>query len=94
MFAANLAAALHNLTIHLIKSGKLEEASVIANRNVDALKSRYYNEPLLFGPYLYRALCVHADVLYVVGNTEEAAHVRQEGEDVLRRIEEMEEGNA
>lgn len=94
LFAINLAAALHNLTIHLIKSGRLEEASITANQNVRTLEPQYHNDPLFFGPYLCHALSIYADVLYVIGDTEEVVRVRQQAEDVLKRMKEMEEGNA
>ena len=52
------------------------------------------HNPAAHTPNLTRSLNTYADILERSGNTKEAARIRQERDEVLKRMKEMEEGEA
>ena len=65
-----------------------------AAREATALyRNLAHKRPSAFSRDLADALDTYANILERSGNTKEAAHIRQERDEVLKRIEEMEAGD-
>ncbi|OLO57202.1 hypothetical protein BKH30_00215, partial [Actinomyces oris] len=89
----NLARSLKKLAKLLCDAERTDEALDAARKATALYRSFTHKHPSTFSRDLADALDTYANILERSGNTKEAAHIRQERDEVLKRIEEMEAGD-
>ena len=86
--------SLNNLAKRLDSNGQQREALTTAQEAVNIRRNLAEHNPASHNPDLARSLNTYANILERSGNTKEAARIRQERDEVLKRMKEMEEGDA
>ena len=85
--------SLNNLANHLNNNGQQREALTTAQEATNLYRTLVERNPAAYTPDLATSLKTYANILERSGNTKEAAHIRQERDEVLKRMKEMEEGH-
>ena len=90
----NLAMSLNTLAIYLDSNGQQREALTTAQEATNLYRTLAKHNPAAYTPDLAMSLKTYANVLERSGSTKEAARIRQVRDEVLKRMKEMEEGDA
>ena len=93
-YTPDLAGSLNNLANRLNNNRKQREALKTAREAVTIQRRLVEHNPAAYTPDLAGFLDTYASILEQSGSTREAAHVQQERDEVLKRMNEMEEGDA
>ena len=93
-YTPNLAGSLNNLASYLEKNGQQREALQTAQEAVTIRRNLVEHNPAAYTPNLATALNTYANILERSGNTKEAARIRKERNAVLKRMKDLEEGDA
>ena len=93
-YTPDLAGSLNNLASRLNNNRKQREALKTAREAVTIQRRLVEHNPAAYTPDLAGFLDTYASILEQSGSTREAAHVQQERDEVLKRMKEMEEGDA
>ena len=86
--------SLSNLAIHLDSNGQQREALKTAQEATTLYRTLAEHNPAAHTPNLTSSLKTYANILERSGSTKEAARIRQERDEILKRMKDMEEGNA
>ena len=86
--------SLNNLAIRQAENGQQHQALTTAQEAVTIRRILAEHNPAAHTSSLTRSLNTCADILEWSGNAKEAAHIRQERDEVLKRTKGMEEGDA
>ena len=92
-YTPNLARSLKKLARLLCDAERTDEALDAAREATALYRNLAHKRPSAFSRDLADALDTYANILERSGNTKEASHIRQERDEVLKRIEEMEAGD-
>ena len=90
----DLATSLNNLAIYLDNNGQRREALQTAQEATNLYRTLVEHNPAAHTPNFAMSLNTYANILERSGSTKEAARIRKERDEVLKRMKEMEEGNA
>ena len=93
-YTPDLAASLNNLAICLASNGQQREALQTAQEAVTIRRNLVEHNPAVYTPNLATSLNTYANILERSGNAAEATRIRQKRDEVLKRMKEMEEGDA
>ena len=93
-YTPDLAVSLNNLAIYLASNGQQREALQTAQEAVTIRRNLVEHNPAVYTPNLATSLNTYANILERSGNAKEAARIRQVRDEVLKRMKEMEEGDA
>ena len=90
----DLATSLNNLAIYFDDNGQQREAITTAQEATNLYRTLVEHNPAAHTPNFAMSLNTYANILERSGSTKEAARIRKERDEVLKRMKEMEEGNA
>ena len=93
-YTPDLAGSLNTLAIYLDNNGQRREALTTAQEATNLYRTLAKHNPAAYTPDLAMSLKTYANVLERSGSTKEAARIRQVRDEVLKRMKEMEEGDA
>ncbi len=82
-----------NLAIRLADNGQHHEALQTAQEATNLYRTLAKHNPAAYTPALTRSLNTYANILERRGKTKEAARIRKERDQVLKRMKETEEGH-
>ena len=94
VYKPDLAMALSNLARHLSGSGTQDEVLGAYLESVNIFRNLANDDTQLFGRKFAHSLETYGQILEYYGKMEEAARIRQEHDEVLKRMKEMEEHDA
>ena len=86
--------SLNNLADSLDNNGQQREALTTAQEATNLYRTLVKHNPAAHTPNLAMSLNTYANILERSGNTKEAARIRQERDEVLKRMKKMEERDA
>ena len=86
--------SLNNLANRLAENGRQREALTTAQEATNLYRTLAEHNPAAHTPNLTSSLKTYANILERSGSTKEAARIRQERDEILKRMKDMEEGNA
>ena len=93
-YTPDLASSLNNLAVYLADNGQLHEALKTAHEATILYQELASEHFRTFSSRLATTLEMYASILDRSGNTKKAACIHRERDDVLKRMKELEEGNA
>ena len=93
-YTPDLAGSLNTLANRLDSNGQQREALTTAQEATNLYRTLAKHNPAAYTPDLAMSLKTYANVLERSGSTKEAARIRQVRDEVLKRMKEMEEGDA
>ena len=93
-YTPDLASSLNNLAVYLADNGQLHEALQTAHEATNLYQELASEHFRNFSSRLATTLEMYASILDRSGNTKKAACIHRERDDVLKRMKELEEGNA
>ena len=91
-YTPNLASSLNNLAGSQAENGQPHDALQTVHEATNLYRTLAKHNPAAYTPALTRSLNTYADILERSGNTKEAARIRKERDEVLKRMKETEEG--
>ena len=92
-YTPNLASSLNNLAGSQAENGQPHDALQTVHEATNLYRTLAKHNPAAYTPALTRSLNTYANILERRGKTKEAARIRKERDQVLKRMKETEEGH-